>query len=59
MRGLLSGGGVLPNTLASSTALPHIVAIQTIIETSAYLSDAKAFGLTDAARTVRVLDYFK
>jgi len=40
-------------------ALPHIVAIQTIIETPAYLCDAKAFGLTDAARTVRAPDYFE
>ena len=59
MRGLLSGGSVLPNILAIPTAVPYIVAMQTIIETPAYLSDAKALGLTDAACTVRALDYFK
>ena len=54
MKGLLSSGGVLPNTLVIPTALLYIVAIQTIIETPAHLSDAKALGLTDAARTVRL-----
>jgi hypothetical protein len=59
MRGLLSGGGVLPNTLAIPVALLYIVTMQTIIETPAYLSDAKALRLTDGASTVRVLDYFE
>jgi hypothetical protein len=39
-----------------ATAMPYILLMQTIIETPAYLSDAKALGLTDAERTV-IVDY--
>jgi hypothetical protein len=36
--------------------MPYALFMQTIIETPAYLSDAKALGLTDAERTA-IVDY--
>jgi len=36
--------------------MPYILFMQTIIETPAYLSDAKALGLTDAERAA-IVDY--
>ena len=39
-----------------ATAMPYTLLMQTIIETPAYLSDAKALGLTDAERTA-IVDY--
>jgi hypothetical protein len=36
--------------------MPYTLFMQTIIETPAYLSDAKALGLTDAERTA-IVDY--
>jgi hypothetical protein len=36
--------------------MPYTLLMQTIIETPAYLSDAKALGLTDAERTT-IVDY--
>ena len=45
-------GDGLSYLLAMATAMPYTLLMQTIIETPAYLSDAKALGLTDAERTV-------
>src|SRR5215468_10165144 len=42
--------------LAISPAVPYIVPMQTIIETPAYLSDAKTLGLTDIERAI-IVDY--
>jgi hypothetical protein len=50
----LARGASGKNLCALSMALPSTVFIQTIIETPAYLSDAKALGLTDAERTVMI-----
>src|SRR5215471_2902181 len=42
--------------LAISPAVPYIVPMQTIIETPAYLSDAKTLGLTEIERAF-IVDY--
>jgi hypothetical protein len=49
-------GDGLSHRLAMATAMPYTLLMQTIIETPAYLSDAKALGPTDAERTA-IVDY--